>query len=139
MFLYDGFNKKSPLFSSNGDRFVVSNISRKPEGKVLVNFRECSDRTAAEKLKGIVLYQDMKLGSSEFWIDELVGKFVKVGEAQFGISAIRNYGAGDLIELDYNGRSVLIPFRKEFVKNVDSGEVAFQIDEAIFSAFLGCC
>lgn len=48
--------------------------------------------------------------------------------------SILNYGSGDLFNIKYEDKEVLIPFNKEFVKNIDVKNK--RIDVQLIEGFL---
>jgi 16S rRNA processing protein RimM len=89
------------------------------DGKTAVaRFEGVGDRSAAEALRGSLVEVDRAslppLEEGEYYHVDLVGlPAVDRAGQQLGIvSAVENYGAGDLLEIETeNGRRSLIPFR----------------------------
>lgn len=86
-----------------------------------------SDRNGAEALKGVELWVERdklpQTEEDEFYYVDLIG-LAAVDQAGVGfgkVAQVANYGAGDLLEilLDVSGKSEFVPFRKEFVPEVD--------------------
>lgn len=137
-FLLPEFDRKLPLFDSSGLEWKIKLFSFKNSNSAVVKFENCLDRNQAEKLKGKVLYQEAELKDSEYLIDDLIGKVVSIGEDEKSrIANIVNYGAGDILELSYNDKKVLIPFRKEFFEKVSAtvADSEFKISKDIFKTF----
>jgi 16S rRNA processing protein RimM len=86
-----------------------------------------ADRTEAEKLRGTELWLDRdKLPAiaknNQFYIEDLIGLNVrdKSGDTLGMVAAVRNFGAGDLLEIQpVLGESFYLPFTKENVPAVD--------------------
>lgn len=138
-FLFSEFDRKLPLFDKTGIEWRIRTFSFKGPGTAIISFENCKDRNQAEEIKGEILYQEAFLKSSEYLIDDLIGKVVSIGENEKAqISNVFNYGAGDILELAYNDKKVLIPFRKEFFKTVsrELSNINFQISIDIFKTFL---
>lgn len=77
-----------------------------------------ADRNAAEALRGTLIEVDRAvlpaLDEDEYYHADLIGLpcFNKDGAALGTVSAVENYGAGDLLEIEVeSGRRSLIPFR----------------------------
>lgn len=103
------------MLSSEGEIFTIKNIN---EQKNLIKFSEINDRTAAEKLKGIILCQrKTELGANEYYASDLIGQKLLVAEdnSECVITGTHNFGAGDILEVSYKEKTILIPFRKEFI------------------------
>lgn len=88
-----------------------------------------ADRSAAEALRGALVEVDRfalpPLEEGEYYHADLIG-LAAVGSdgTSFGtVSAVENYGAGDLLEIeDENGRKSLIPFR-EGIADLEDGQI----------------
>ena len=79
-----------------------------------------SDRTSAEKLKGAFFFikrEDMQiLDEDKFYVCDLIGmnlKVLKSSELELKIIDVKNFGAGDLIEISEGKSSFYVPFTKE--------------------------
>lgn len=115
------------LHTTDGRSFEVLEV-REAKNVVIVRFRGINDRTAAEALNGIELYvdrdnlPDQELDEDEFYYTDLEGlEAVDVaGQAYGHVSAVYDFGAGDLLELKGPGkRPVLIPFNEHAVLDID--------------------
>ena len=133
-FVYPELDKKKELYDSNGTVLKIKSLQIKKGNIAIVSFLNCTDRTAAEAIKGLVLYQNIELDSCEFLISDLVGRKVKISDKEAVISNVVNYGAGDIIELIYNEKKVVIPCQRVFFSPGD-GDHAFYVDETIFLSF----
>jgi len=86
-----------------------------------------TDRNGAEALKGTQLYVERAMlpepEDDEFYYEDLVGLDVVTtdGVSIGAVTAIQNYGAGDLLEYRIAGqkRTELLPFNETFVLEVD--------------------
>lgn len=115
------------LHSSDGRVLEVLEV-REGKNVVIVRFRGVNDRNAAEALNGVELYverdnlPDDELDEDEFFYADLEGLEAVDGEGKsYGsVSAIYDFGAGDLLELKGPGkRPVLIPFSEAAVLDID--------------------
>ncbi|MEM8877200.1 MAG: ribosome maturation factor RimM [Pseudomonadota bacterium] len=114
-----------PLVSEDGRSLTVTHIQAAKAG-VVVRFKEVTDRTAAEAVRGLKLYVDRdqlpSADEDEFYHADLIDLDVfGPGDALLGrITAVHEFGAGDLLDVQLaDGRSVLIPFTCEVVPVVD--------------------
>jgi 16S rRNA processing protein RimM len=104
-------------------------------GKTSVaRFDGINDRSAAEALRGSLVEIDRDalppLEEGEYYHSDLVGlACVDQHGADFGtVSAVENFGAGDLLEVEQpNGRKALIPF-KPGVADVKDGRITLDPD-----------
>jgi 16S rRNA processing protein RimM len=90
-----------------------------------------NDRTAAEALKGHILFADQAAlpppDDNEYYIDSLIGLKIMWQNQHTGrITAVHNFGAGDLLDITLtDGRNFSLPFRAQWVGKVDiaGGEI----------------
>ena len=84
----------------------------------VIKFNEVVDRTAAENLKSTILYMPKEnLPDGQFYLSDLKGKKITVIGSDDKLATIKNvlnFGAGDIIELEYDEKIILIPFRNQF-------------------------
>jgi 16S rRNA processing protein RimM len=115
---YAGFTDEA------GNSLEISSLRQGPKGPVM-RFSGVADRNAAEAMKGTKLYvgrdQLPDLDQDEYYHSDLVGLRVEVhGEAIGAVTAVHNFGAGDIIEIARPGQSsVMLPFTREIVPDVD--------------------
>ena len=95
-------------------------------------FDGISDRSAAEGLRGLLVEVDRcalpPLAEGEYYHADLVGLpvFGTAGDQLGVVTAVENYGAGDLLEIENGeGKRSLIPFRDGFA---DLGDQRIVID-----------
>jgi len=94
-------------------------LSVRDSGKTaVVRFEAVGDRSAAEALRGSLVEVDRSalpaLEEDEYYHADLIGlaAFDREGNAVGTVAAIENYGAGDLLEIEFeDGRRSLIPFQ----------------------------
>ena len=136
----EAFSDYGKLEDESGQTgFKVASLRAIKGGMLVVKFKGVNDRNAAEALNGTKLYIDRdKLPDVEdeddFYIEDLLGLDVVTtsGEAYGRVANVDNYGAGDLIDIKPdNGSSVLIPFTKEAVPEVDLAGRKITIDPEI--------
>jgi len=126
-----------PLYAKDGRAFEVIDI-RPANTVVVVRFKGVNDRNAAEALAGTELFIDRAAlpeegEDDEFYHADLVGLTVQdeTGEAIGKVSAIHNFGAGDILEVTVGGRKgVLIPFSRSAVPEVSISGGFVRIDPA---------
>lgn len=114
-----------PLADKHGRTLHVRSL-RRAGGGLLVHFEGVDDRNAAEALRGTQLFVDRDRlpppPPDEYYHADLVGLAAETttGEPFGTVAAVRNYGAGDLLEVALpGGGAELIPFTGEFVPTVD--------------------
>jgi 16S rRNA processing protein RimM len=115
-----------PLYAKDGRAFEIAAI-RPANEVVVVRFKGVADRNAAEALTGTELFVDRSAlpddgDEGEFYHADLVGLQVRdeTGAPVGKVFAVQNYGGGDILEIQYQGRKgVLIPFTQAAVPVVD--------------------
>lgn len=115
------------LYDANGKPYEVLDI-RLHKNMAVMRFRGVNDRTAAEALNGTDLYvdrdslDDEELDEDEFFYADLEGLEARdeAGNSWGTVTAIFDFGAGDILELTQEGkRTQLIPFTESAVKEID--------------------
>lgn len=124
------------LTSADGRQFEVLEV-REAKTVVIVRFRGINDRNAAEALNGLELFierdalPDDELDEDEFYYADLEGLevFDETGKSYGAVSAVFDFGAGDLLEVKGPGkRPVLIPFSEAAVLEIDLEQGRLLID-----------
>lgn len=115
------------LYADDGRVFEILEI-REAKNVVIVRFRGVNDRNAAEALNGLELFverdnlPDEELDEDEFFYADLEGlEAVDAEGKSYGtVTAVFDFGAGDLLELKGPGRRpALIPFSETAVLEID--------------------
>jgi 16S rRNA processing protein RimM len=115
------------LHTEDGRVFEILEL-REAKNVVIVRFRGINDRNAAEALAGLELFierdnlPDEELDDDEFYYADLEGLEVvdRDGKSYGTISAVHDFGAGDLLEIKGPGRRpALIPFSEAAVLEID--------------------
>jgi 16S rRNA processing protein RimM len=120
-----------PLDTDRPGLTITITKLRLQKNVVVAHIKGVSDRTAAEKLNGVNLYLDRsKLPDPEdeddFYHADLLGLEARLdsGVVLGHVSAIPNFGAGDLIEIrdPQSGDTYLYPFTKAVVPTIRIAE-----------------
>lgn len=118
-----------------GTRSFRLKVTGMVRGNVIATIKGIGDRNAAEALAGTVLYADRGalpvLAADEFYQSDLIGLAVerRDGRALGTVVAIQNFGAGDLLEVaPPGGRTLLLPFTREVVPEVDVASGRIVVD-----------
>jgi 16S rRNA processing protein RimM len=115
------------LYAQDGRIFEILEI-REAKTVVIVRFRGINSREDAEALNGLELFierdnlPDEELEDDEFYYADLEGlEAVDADGKSYGtVSAVFDFGAGDLLELKGPGRRpALIPFSEAAVLEID--------------------
>jgi len=114
------------LYNEQGDKEFPIEIVGKSKGCLVVKIEGVGDRNEAEALKGTKLYVKRlclsELSDGEYYYTDLEKLLVKSVEgAEIGlVSAIYNFGAGDVLEVKPSeGEAFMVPFQDEWVPEVD--------------------
>ncbi len=116
-----------PLARSDGEDALTVIRARPAKGVLIAKIAGIDDRNAAERLKGIELSVPRcmlpDVGVDEIYHADLIGLAAQSsdGHPRGKVVAVQNYGAGDLLELKLpdSAKTVLIPFTREIVPEVD--------------------
>ena len=117
------------LQAKDGRKFAVLRVRAAKENETVVALEGVMNRNAAEALKGLELFVSRvalpEAGTDEFYHADLVGLRAEDSEGRTlgKVSAIHNYGAGDVIEIKRDdGDSLLLPFTREIVPEIHIAE-----------------
>ena len=115
-----------PLHNADGSQqFII--LSARPSKMVFVcRIKGVGDRNGAEALNGTKLYIDRvqlpEPEEEEFYYSDLIGleAVLEEGTILGHVIAVHDFGAGDLLDIaPKRGKSVLVPFTKEAVPEID--------------------
>ncbi|MBL7286195.1 ribosome maturation factor RimM [Corynebacterium godavarianum] len=103
-------------------RLTVKTV-RPHQKRLLVSFEEIPDRTAADSLRGMKFYAEPLERDAEedgYYDHELIGLEVRMDKARIGeVTGVMDTPNRKILEVDYQGREVLIPFVMDIVPEVD--------------------
>jgi 16S rRNA processing protein RimM len=117
--------------------------AREHSGRLLVRFEEVLTRDVAETLRGALLLVDTDAlpptgDPDEFYDHELAGLRAELldGTVVGKVVEVVHSPAGELLELDVDGREVLVPFVRVIVPTVDvaGGRVVLDPPEGLLDA-----
>ena len=115
-----------PVYGRDGRRLFQLEIVGPAKGGVIVRAEGVEDRDQALALRGTELFVPRAAlpatEPDEFYYSDLEGLAVeRVDGSRLGlVRAVENFGAGDVIEvLATDGRSILLPFDRETVPEID--------------------
>ena len=114
--LGDGLESLKAHKSFNDGALKLTKLRSDNKGGAIARFAGVSDRTAAEKLRGMTLSvarEDLPpLGEGEFYHSDLVGlpAIADNGEAVGTVRAVENFGATDIVEIEKpDGKTFMVP------------------------------
>lgn len=136
----EALKRYGPLGTEDGRSFKIKSL-RVQKDMAVVRFEGIESREQAEQLTNIKLYVPRdRLPEPEdddtFFHADLVGLKVEGPDgAVFGeIVALPNFGAGDLLEVQpaVGGKTVYLPFTKEFMPTIDVAGGRVVVTEGAF-------
>jgi 16S rRNA processing protein RimM len=129
-----------PLSTKDGARQFEVTHAREAKGHLVATLKGIATREDAERLNGIELYIAREklpaTGEGEYYHTDLIGLAAvnAAGEALGSVTAIHNFGAGDIIEIaPPHGAAMLLPFTNAVVPTVDlpAGRVVIELPAEI--------
>ena len=129
------FDEKKGEFYSNNFRdeydFVISDC-KLFDNYANIKFAGYDDINKSKDLVNLIMMvnekERVKL-SEGYYFYELIGLEVFDKDNYIGqVDKIHNYGSGDLFSIVSNGKEILIPYKKEFVKNIDTAKKRIDVD-----------
>ncbi len=119
------FDERKEEFKKNYSDFEFYISECRPlNGYVNLKFKGYEDKNSVSELIGQLVMipetERVKLPDDNFYFYDLIGSEVFDDGKRLGIvESFTDFGSGDLININVEGKVVMIPFRKEFVKKVD--------------------
>jgi 16S rRNA processing protein RimM len=129
-----------PLLTKDGVRSFEVATAREAKGHLVATLKGIATRQDAERLNGLELYVAReKLPATEedeYYHADLIGlAAVNAASEPIGrVTAIHNFGAGDIIEIaPAHGATMLLPFTNAVVPSVDlaAGRVVIELPDEI--------
>ena len=114
-----------PLTTESGERWRLIGAKAGAKGVVTAQVDAIGDRETAEAKKGVTLFIDRdalpEAEEDEFYVTDLIGlKAWSLEGAELGtVTAVFDFGAGDVIEVKGEGGEWLLPFTRRVVPVVD--------------------
>jgi 16S rRNA processing protein RimM len=129
-----------PLLTKDGARSFEVATAREAKGHLVATLKGVATREEAERLNGLELYIAREklpaTDENEYYHADLIGlAAVSASDQPLGrVTAIHNFGAGDIIEIaPPNGSTMLLPFTNAVVPTVDlaGGRVVIELPDEI--------
>ncbi len=123
-----------PLETATGQRWRLKGVAVGVKGVVTAAIDGVTDRNQAEAMKGVKLYVQRDAlpppASDEFYVADLIGlRAVTVEGVERGVvTAVFDFGAGDIIEVSGEDGQILVPFTLRAVPKIDLAERSVTID-----------
>lgn len=131
----DMLSKGKLCDATGAPRYEIARIAQHGN-TILADFKDITDRTVAEKMRGTRLYvprdilPKIKKKDTYYYADLIGLAAVHVDGSSMGkIIAVANFGAGDLLEVKpAKGNSYYVPFTNDIVPEVDIKKKQVTID-----------
>jgi 16S rRNA processing protein RimM len=141
-FTEDPFAVKAygPLSTKDGTRSFEVATAREAKGHLVATLKGIATREDAERLNGLELYIAREklpvTDDNEYYLADLIGlaAVTAANEPLGRVTAIHNFGAGDIIEIaPPGGATMLLPFTHAVVPSVDlkAGRVVIELPAEI--------
>ncbi len=136
------FDEKEDRFSinkfSNNYNFVINNFEIY-DRYINLKFENYDSIDVTKELVNLILMINerdrIKLDENNYYYYELIGMEVFNKDNMIGkIESVTNYGSDDLFVIKAGNKEILIPFRKEYIKAVDTQNR--RIDADLIEGFL---
>ena len=135
-FKEERYKKGNPLYIFFKNEYIKVTVKKYKTVKSLeyIDFEELTHINQVEKYKGSELFitsdQQLPLEEDEFYFDELVGMEVHTTTYQGIVTDVREVPRGEMLVVKReNKKQALIPFLKEFIKEVDKEKNIIYIHE----------
>lgn len=133
----EGIGQLKQYKSFNDGALTLSKIRDDNKGGAVARFAECTDRNAAEALRGMVLTIPRSslpaLGEGEYYHADLLGlnAMSEGGDALGTVVAVENFGAQDVLEIERpDGKKFMIPMNTNAVVSWDAETLVVSDDFA---------
>jgi 16S rRNA processing protein RimM len=129
-----------PLATKDGARSFEVATAREAKGHLVATLKGIASREDAERLNGVELYiarDKLPVTSeNEYYHADLIGlaAVTPANEPLGRVTAIHNFGAGDIIEIaPPQGATMLLPFTNAVVPSVDlaTGRVVIELPQEV--------
>ncbi len=128
----------SPLTLSDGRVLEIASVKPDKGAKVIASFEGIATRDQAQALTHEQLRVPRgrlpKLGAEDFYHADLIGlQVLKISGEKLGqVVAVRNFGAGDVLEIKVGNDTQMVALTRQFVPEIDLEKQTIVIgDEAI--------
>lgn len=123
-----------PLSIKSGAPFSFK-ITGHLKGQLIVKPDGIDDRNAADALRGTELFADAakrpEINANEFYYDQLIGLPARLADGtKIGtVTAVDNYGAGDIIQIKTATEELLLPLQAPYVNDISDDAVIITLPE----------
>ena len=127
------FKKGFKLYLGRKKELVVVNSYRHHKTFEMITMDGYTNINDVLRFKGLYVYfkkEDLELNEDEYLDIDLIDSVVFNNDQKIGIvTDIRKVNLNKLIEIDYNGKQVLIPYNNEFIIKFDKTKKELYLKE----------
>ncbi len=134
----DDITRYSPLHTKAGKELQIE-ITGHQKDQLIVKIDGITDRNGAELLRGTELFADASkrppTQPNQFYYDDVIGlpAILADGTKIGSVTAIHNFGAGDIIEIKTADDEIMLPFKSPYVTEVTKDAVRVVLPEYLES------
>lgn len=135
----EDLDQYGPLWDEGGKHPFKARVVGVSKGLALVALEGVTDRNRAESLKGVRLNISRdalpEADEDEFMVADLVGATAQTsaGEVLGSVKGVYNFGAGDVLEIMGPKGSLMVPFTRQVVPEVDVAARKVVVDPPPFA------
>ena len=138
---FDRFYKDSTLYILYKNEYIKVKVFNKTifDNYYLVTFYDLLDINLVEKYKNCDIYvseldRNDDLDEDEYYNSDLLGKEImnQNNEIKGKVIEIREYPACNYLVVNYNDKNILIPFNKQFIKEVNDKYIVIDEIEGLY-------
>lgn len=138
----ENFRLYKNFYNKDGEKIKFTFL-RTQQNFAIIRLENINDRTAAEKIKGTEFFLNREempeTKKGEYYYEDLIGLKVLASDKKIGqIRSINNYGAGEIIEIEYydtQKKNELFAFTKTTFPeiNIKEGYIVFEEPEVVMA------
>lgn len=138
---FDRFYKDSTLYILYKNEYIKVKVFNKTifDNYYLVTFYDLLDINLVEKYKNCDIYvseldRNDELDEDEYYNSDLLGKEImnQNNEIKGKVIEIREYPACNYLVVNFNDKNILIPFNKQFIKEVNDKYIVIDEIEGLY-------
>ncbi|QEK39595.1 ribosome maturation factor RimM [Candidatus Sneabacter namystus] len=124
------------LYTESGTQILLKKIADR-KGAHLCKIDAVKTKNDAIPFKGIKIYikerEIPKLEENEFYVKDLLSKSVTTpsGNITGSVVSVHNFGAGDILELSLNNKTIMCPLSNIFILEIKDGIITLHEENII--------
>lgn len=130
----ESFKKLKHFFMEDGTTKILFKSFKEIGKKYISVVTGCADRNIAETYKGKKIFSMREslpnINNDEYYVSDLIGcKVINLKNKYLGkIIDIKNFGAGDLMEISKDNKNFFIPMNKDNLISVDLQKMIIEVN-----------